>query len=188
MLSQLRTRGIIKHQAPVLNWCSVQLEEQRTDTYSRYHPDGHVLSLLLCKCPYINFLNLGIIRLCFFSFATCTQKAERTVAIAPAPKFSRKPQHFWALELLQSTTGSFWLQPRGPGSSWPCRNQRKGHSVHFCSCDTPHRHRKCNFGITVWKVPSWTLPRREMQKTTWSTPVWQQGQSHQPSRKALVCV
>lgn len=41
MLSQLRTRGTIKHQAPDLNLCSGQLEEQRTDACSPYQPEGH---------------------------------------------------------------------------------------------------------------------------------------------------
>lgn len=41
MLSQLRARGTIKHQASDLNLCSGQLEEQRTDACSPYQPDGH---------------------------------------------------------------------------------------------------------------------------------------------------
>lgn len=49
MLSQLRTRGTIKHQAPVLNLCSRQLEKQRTDACSCYHPDGRPGDGIFCR-------------------------------------------------------------------------------------------------------------------------------------------
>lgn len=126
-----RRKGALEEQG------SSSKDAQRSKVQESQKEYYHVLSFLLCKCPYRSFLNLGVIH--FFLCSIFLEGRKNSICPPPPPPYQQKTPAFLGSWVTPEQRGFLLaavplLQPRQRSKSlWSHHDWRKGHGVPFAS-------------------------------------------------------